>query len=258
MTARNLKQRYWTARERAAELRQGYGPKAAVTAARAAIGLMRHATFELDGVTLRLGKHLTPRLGRKILSGEYEAAERRIVRQRLRPDDVVLEVGAGVGLLATLCAQIVGDSRVTTVEANPALEPVIRETFALNRVQPTLVTGLLGDGEGTESFFVEHHLWSSSTLRRSASAKEVKVARHDFGALLRRVRPTFLIMDIEGGELALLRGRQLDGVRGLAIELHERLIGKGNADAIRNDLARQGFRRDDAVSEGAEQLYFAR
>jgi FkbM family methyltransferase len=196
---------------------------------------------------------------REILySGKYELAERRIVAKCLESSDTVLEIGTGLGLLAVLCAKRVGSERVVTVEANPALIPVIRETFELNGVRPELKNCVLGKGHGELVFYVMKDFWSSSTVKRSDSATPVMVAQQDFADLLATVRPTFLIIDIEGGEYDLLKDMELPFVRKIAIELHERVIGRDKTTSVLESLARQGFLAVDHLCFGREQLYLER
>ena len=80
---------------------------------------LRGVTFELDAST-------SPTLRRLLYSERYERSESRCAAVALAPDDVVLEVGAGLGYLSTICALRLGSERVHTYEADPALIPRIR------------------------------------------------------------------------------------------------------------------------------------
>jgi predicted O-methyltransferase YrrM len=68
---------------------------------------------------------LDPRWPRAIVGtlydGRYEQYEAEVLRATLRPGDRYLEVGAAIGVTATLACQIVGDGNVTAVEADPEL-----------------------------------------------------------------------------------------------------------------------------------------
>ena len=68
----------------------------------------------------------------------HEAAEARMCRRVIRPNDRVLELGAGIGFIGSLCALIVGSENVCSYEANARLEPLLRRTHALNGVSPLL------------------------------------------------------------------------------------------------------------------------
>lgn len=58
---------------------------------------------------------------RALRRGDYEQDECTVVQTTLRPDDRVLEVGAGIGVITALCCRIAGDGNVTVYEANPGL-----------------------------------------------------------------------------------------------------------------------------------------
>ncbi|MBY0397947.1 MAG: FkbM family methyltransferase, partial [Thermoleophilia bacterium] len=78
---------------------------------------------------------VTPKIERPMRRGRYEGGEAKALRKVLRPGDRVLELGAGVGLLSTISAMVKGVERVTAVEANPGLIPLIRETHRLNGIR---------------------------------------------------------------------------------------------------------------------------
>jgi len=72
----------------------------------------------------------------------------------------------------------------------------------------------------------------------------VTVPRLDLNAALERIRPTFLIVDIEGGESELFEFIRLDGIRKIAIELHDSVIGAKRAQEICDQLDQAGFTVD--------------
>ncbi len=209
------------------------------------------ALAENTGVLLPVSaKGVSPALLRAIYLDPYEAHERAIILSKLAPDDVILELGAGIGFISTLCAKRIGSERVFAVEANPVMAETIRQTYRLNGVFPQLTGGLLGQGEGEETFYVETNFISSSTHQRSASATPVTVQRYDARAFIQEVKPTFLICDIEGGEQELLAYMPLDGVKKLCIELHPHVIGNQGTSAIFSRLLNEGFVCDFLLSSG--------
>jgi FkbM family methyltransferase len=182
-------------------------------------------------------------------AGTYEALELRALGAALRPDDVVMELGTGIGLLSTFCAQRVGSSRVFTFEANPELEPRIRETFRLNAVTPALEMCMLGERSGEAEFFVHDAFWGSTAVDRAGAARSVRVPVRPLNEAMARIRPNLLVMDIEGAEAELLRFVDLTGVDRIVGEFHERMLGREAADAMIGGLYAQGFcivRQDSA------------
>lgn len=194
------------------------------------------------GIRLPLRHALvTPPIRHDIYYGDYERKEVEIIRARLGADDRVLEVGAGIGFLSAFCARIVGDDSVFSYEANPALLPVIAEVHRRNGVRPTVTNVLLGSGDGERDFFVEPDFWASSLVRRTAAAARVSIRQIDLTAELRRVRPSFMIVDIEGGELEFFGLSEFPGVRRLCVEVHPDVIGNEGVTAMLDRLFALGF-----------------
>jgi FkbM family methyltransferase len=219
--------------------------------------LTRPERVRLHGVWLELGDDATPAFRRALYAERYERGEARCVSLRLAADDVVMEIGAGAGFLGTLCALRVGSARVTCYEANPALLARIRATHAANGVAPALVHGVLAREAGEAELHVAAELESSSLHPRGASTQRVRVPQLAVAAELRRVRPTCLVIDIEGGESELLPAIDFSGVRKLILELHPHVIGEQRTRELLELLAVQDFREDRAVSS-TRKKYFAR
>ena len=215
----------------------------------------RRPVVEIEGVRLHLGAGLPARVVHTLEAGLYETTEARIVRHVIHRDDIVLELGTGLGFLAALCVKTVGDSRVHTYEANPALELFILKNFSLNGVEPRLEMCMLGEDAGSITFWVMETFWSSSTIRRHPNAKPIQVPMKRFNDELGRLRPSFLIMDIEGGEHDFIRYARLDGVQKVCIELHHDVIGPAAVAEVEAFFGRQGFREDHAVSGPEHKLY---
>lgn len=196
------------------------------------------------GVVLRLGPHCSEFTARELYYNKcYELPERELLMRFLKPDDRVLELGTGLGMIATLCARRVGSARVLTFEANPAMISVARETFRLNGVAPRLEHAVLGEREGEVEFFVEPDFWSSSTHRRSSGARRVLVPMRPLAAVVADYQPSFVIVDIEGGEAELFGRVELGpSVRSLMLELHPKVIGPEAVEQLLARLEAAGFR----------------
>ena len=195
------------------------------------------------GVSVRIGEHLPSSAVRDLYNGTYEGGELKPLRMFLRPSDVVMEVGTGMGFVTCFAARIVGDQQVFTYEANPANEPHIRENFRLNGLEPRLTIGMLTSSDEPESsFFVEDQFWNSSALRRSGDAVEVRTPNIPLHDEVRRVSPTCLVCDIEGGEHAFFEDCPLDGsLRMILVELHPYLIGEDPVGEVRSRIEAAGF-----------------
>jgi FkbM family methyltransferase len=202
----------------------------------------------VEGVRVRVGRHMSRRVEQAISRGGYERDELRLIRMVLSPSDVVLEVGAGLGVVSAYCAKRLGSNRVFAFEANPDLEPRIRETYALNGVEPTLEMCAIRATAGRINLYRTKHLFSSSLIQRNARALAIEVPGKALSYVVEKIRPTLLIVDVEGAEGELFDRAQLPGVTKIMLELHERVIGEDKARQLRGALNALGFKEVPGLS----------
>lgn len=215
------------------------------------------STVRIEEAIVPLGPDLPKSLRRALLRGTYEGPERRILKAVLRPDDTVMELGTGTGLVSTLCAKRLGSDRVSTFEANPAMAERIRATFALNGVSPRLEIAFVGGSDGHRPFFInEGAPQSSSFLSRDGVERPDEVRQLSFLGLLQRLRPTILIADVEGYEAELFdHGGDLPGVRGVCIEMHPHIVGDAGCGRAIRRLLQAGFELAIDLSQGRGLLF---
>jgi FkbM family methyltransferase len=210
----------------------------------------RRLVVTVAGVQIRVGRHMSPQVERTVSRGRYEQDEIRLIGQLLSPGDVVLEVGAGLGLVSAYCAKRLGSSRVFAYEANPDLEACIRETYLLNQVQPTLEMCAVGADAGKVTLYRHKDLWASSVLRPSGTVRPVEVPVKALSEIVQRVRPTLLVVDAEGAESELFDRAHLPTVTRIVLELHEQVIGTASARRVRSTLTAMGFEELPELSGG--------
>ncbi len=147
---------------------------------------------------------------------------------------VVWDVGANVGFYTLIAARLVGEAgRVVAFEPLPENQRAIRRNVALNDLANVeLVAVALSDAEGEAELQLHGDpTWAkldthadTSFKRDSAVAGSVRVSVTTLDAQLQRLpAPALVKMDIEGAEVAALRGagRLLGEVRpAIVCELH--------------------------------------
>ena len=212
------------------------------------VRITRRPVVTIEGIRVRVGPHMPRRVERAVSTGGYERDELRLIGMVLSPSDVVLEVGAGLGVVSAFCAKRVGSSRVFAYEANPDLEPQIRETYALNDVEPTLEMSAVRAVAGRVTLYRGRHLLSSSLVPRGPASAPIEVPGKALSYVVERVRPTLLIVDVEGAEGELFDRAQLPGVNKIVLELHPRTLGEEKLAQLRSTLAALGFREDGGLS----------
>lgn len=196
---------------------------------------------------------------RFIHNGEYESGEIGIIRKTLTKDDTVLELGTGLGFISAYCAKQIGSEKVYTFEANRSLEPNIRELYGRNRVSPRLEFAILGKDEGIRTFYRNKESMLASGLQGDGIRKNeaVEVQEKNLNSTIARIGPTYLIMDIEGGESAIFKDIDFQTIIKIQFELHPGILDKTQVDAIFRKLAQHGFARDESFNS-LNNFYFFR
>lgn len=223
--------------------------------------LIQPSLVEVEGIKLKIDDYFSQAIKQNIYFGYYENYELSIVKSQLSPYDVVMEVGAGIGFISTYCAQKIGSEKVFSYEANPDLKKHICNTYKLNNVSPTLEICLVGNHKEELTFYIEKNFWSSSITPWNKDAKPVTVTAKSFNEEVRRHNPTFLIIDIEGGEVELIKNADFYNVTKIMLELHTKLIGVEKAEFVKSRLRKAGFQINKKYSRennGMEELFLER
>jgi FkbM family methyltransferase len=190
-----------------------------------------------------------------LLSGRYEAPERKAVKRYVDPGIPVIELGASIGVVSCVVnRRLDNPRRHVVVEANPALLPILEENRDRNRCQFEIIEGAAGM-EGSEIvFYIGDDALCSSALSRSG--KSVKVPAVTLGHILddRSFPRCSLICDIEGAEIGLIHN-ELNTLRTrvkvFIVEFHAVTSGADKVAAAERLLTGNGFRlawRETSVS----------
>jgi len=150
---------------------------------------------------------IIPEVRSDICTGAYSADIIELLADAVRPEDRVLVLGAGLGLVSTLVAQSPGIERVIAVEANTALVPYIERAHALNGVPwVETVNAVLADGRmGGAPFFARRDIRTSSLQPEDGPwMQPMLVPCIDLNLILIEERISLVICDIPGASAQLL------------------------------------------------------
>jgi FkbM family methyltransferase len=191
---------------------------------------------------------------KSLTDGGYEGRERALVSELLRAEDRVLEIGTAVGAVSMTVAKIVGASNVLTFEANPQIASDARRNFAFNELgEIQSRVGVLCNrlrfesGPASVDFSISRDFWASRLHvgpNRQDIVETVRVPTACLEELISVHRATVLICDIEGGEIELLIGADLTGIRLIIMEVHNWAVGIQLTDAMMRWLIINGFNID--------------
>ena len=199
---------------------------------------------------------ITPAIKHAIDSGYFEAEEAEQLPHIVQPDDIVLDIGAGIGFISTLIARRA--ERVISVEANPDLLPFMEKLHAQNGVNNAKrLNVVLGDLEtGFTTFYQRNDFWMGSLSKGpNPYVATVKVPNMALNSLLESEGVSLIVCDIEGAEAFLFDLADLAGVDRVYLELHDHITGLAGVASVFAALAAKGFTYDPRHSHGAIVLF---
>jgi FkbM family methyltransferase len=156
-------------------------------------------------------------VGEPLRAGTFEPLELSFVRKFLQTGMTVLDLGAHHGLYTLLASKLVGSrGRVIAFEPSPRERRALQLHLILNQCKNVDVQELALSDEDKESDLYVVEAWASgcNSLRppevpARTTPVRVHVARLDSWLLGRKmVHVDFIKMDVEGGELSLLKGAE--------------------------------------------------
>lgn len=175
--------------------------------------------------------------------GDYEHHDLDLAAEFVRPGDVVMELGGGVGVTGVALGKASG-TRVIIVEPNPDLHDAIERTFRANGCKLGLIRGAAAGGDGEADFHVASNYWWSS-LDHRPDARTITVRKVPLADLLQHHRPDVLAVDIEGHEQHLVGTAINHNLRTILMEIHTPDIGTARTAEIVAWLAREDFHMRD-------------
>lgn len=191
-------------------------------------GELRGAMLEVD-----------VRKQRDMIAGTYESEVQDVLVRHLAPGQVAFDVGAHLGFFTLLLARLVGNQgAVVSVEPDPFMGPRLESNLKLNGASNvTVVRAAAGSVAGERRFTTGHgggigHLAEDGDLEVTGTTLDSLADR--FGA------PNLIKVDVEGGELEVLRGASAllsaPNRPVLVVEVHDEQA-QSDAEGLFNHLA---------------------
>lgn len=160
----------------------------------------------------------------------YESSVFPTFLERLAPGMCVFDIGAHIGLYALAAAKRIGTTgKVFAFEPSPASAHILEHHLVLNGYQDRveIVRSAVTDTVGVLSFFVRGHSMCASLARGNLSrcttatrsrVQEIRVPSLTLDSFCtsRSIAPSIMKIDVEGGELRVLKG-----ARSLLLQDHD-------------------------------------
>lgn len=151
----------------------------------------------------------------RYLSEDYEPGAYAFLKQHIRRGDVVLDVGAHVGMYSVLFGRWVGaKGQVYAFEPSPATVPLLMTHLRINDIESrvTVVATAMGQQIGEATFYT-HGTHCQNTfcptapnLPSNRDETTVPIDTIDHFCGVRGLQPDWVKIDVEGYELPVLRG----------------------------------------------------
>lgn len=190
------------------------------------------------------GEHITYVNFKYLWRGLYESPEIDALLGLARPNDRVLELGTGMGLVSGVAAKRIPGLIIETYEANPGLFDNIRKLHDLNGLTNITVRNAVllptSDPQPIRLNFRDHFT-ESTIIDGPQTTGGTDVPVDDIRKVLSTFKPDLMVCDIEGAEEALFDGISLKGLRALIIEFHPALISRAATKRIYDLCAEAGL-----------------
>lgn len=202
--------------------------------------------YHFHGMEFDIPKDLTDRQfrGRFVLGGYESDEEYRFFKEYISSDDRVVELGGCLGVAACFINRLLAEPKNHVVfEANPKLIQYLESNRDRNGCKFSIENAVISSRD-VESFFLHNKIVGGSLKRQTANEVEVtgvsvKTLHAKYG------QPSVAVIDIEGGELALLREHPdfFSPLRIVFIEVHPfaDILSMNEACECENCLQQLGF-----------------
>ena len=204
--------------------------------------------FQLAGVKLEIpASFLTATIRQSLLDGWYENDEVSQALDLVRPGDVVLELGAGLGFTSAKIARHPHVDRLVAVEADTRMAAVARRTYNLSSANVELITAVIAGSDGEVSFNIAPEILASSLFPMEGGTS-IRLPAISLKPLLQLVEPSVLIVDIEGSEAFIFDGGSLPYLRHIVLQVHPGIIGLHGLARTFAALTRAGFECENSIN----------
>ncbi|CAN7708807.1 class I SAM-dependent methyltransferase [Phyllobacterium sp. LjRoot231] len=192
-----------------------------------------------------------------LIDDSYRANAANLVVKTVQPNDRVLELGTGLGIICSLLAGSDG-VQVWSFEANPEVaslaERVIR---ANNRTNVIVAQGLPMPGPSRQiTYYARAETWMSSFAKEHGPyAKAHSFSSIDVNDFIQQHNINFIVMNIGGAELEFVKHAHLKNIERIFLELHDHLYGLDGIRKITDELMDKGFVYNPRLSDGTGVTY---
>lgn len=184
-----------------------------------------------------------------ISNGTYEWQERHLLADIVQAKERVMEIGGGIGYISSALMASGLVEKMISYEANPALIPIIQETWRINGHIAECKNAVLLNSKDVKNikFYIRSDFWASSLSPDPWGYESVEhVPALDFQDQINEFSPTLIVCDIEGGEIDLFSSVNLSesGVKKVFLEIHPQVSGRHKIKDLFDYFSSHNFHYD--------------
>ena len=163
-------------------------------------------TYKQNGLNIHIPLELTNFIFRgRFALNRYEVQEAKYISKYLPSNSKVLELGSCIGYISCLINQVlINKENHVTLEANPNLIKWIKKNRDINNCSFHIENSIIS-AESENIFYIHDLIVGGSNKRKTPNKRKIDGVSIDFLEKKYDIEFDTLIMDIEGGELDLLR-----------------------------------------------------
>jgi FkbM family methyltransferase len=198
----------------------------------------RGVAWSINGIPCRVDPRCRSAMGKA-----YDPEAVEFLRRTIRQGSVCYDVGANLGVYAIQFSNMVGPAgKVVAFEPNPHTLRMLRHHVAINRLSNVhIVAAAAGDKPGSADFFADTwdgmgRMGAPNERLKDTERFTVPVTTIDRQVSETGVVPDFMLIDVEGFEIAVLEGARKTLVEHRAtvvVEMHPSVWASARTDRAR-------------------------
>ena len=183
-----------------------------------------------------------------VAAGAVEMDEISVAKKYISSSDVVVELGAGIGIAAARINRIINPKKHVCFEAIPSLIPYLQNLFKINNMDISVKNMALGSNKKLTFYALNDYILSSFTKPKNRNDFiEIEVDTISCQKIIDNYLPTAIFCDVEGAELEYFDASNYKNVRTIVIELHPKIYGSEGVEKVSQRFKSHGFAKSHQI-----------
>lgn len=170
----------------------------------------------------------------------------------VEPSDIVLDLGANIGVFSVLSSNA---KKIVSVEPLEKAIPYLKKNLELNGLSEKSEVIRMAGGKKGWLFLEEDEKLNLSKVVDAENEKTQKVRSEPLAYFTKKYNTNLLRMDVEGYEYEILYKKIPKEINKISIEFHTKILGKERAKELINYFYDEGFIAETFIEDLPIRLY---